>query len=132
MGGNSIMVIVFIIIMVVMMYFTSVRGPKKQQEKRQQMYNGLKKGDTVVTVGGLHGVIDSVNLKKGTVVLDANGVFLTFALQAVGQVTHTSTSKVEVKHATADEAKDDQVEETTVGEAQADEAKAEDTTTEDN
>jgi preprotein translocase subunit YajC len=129
MGGNSIMVIVFIIIMVVMMYFTSVRGPKKQQEKRQQMYSGLKKGDAIVTVGGLHGVIDSVNIKKGTVVLDANGVFLTFALQAVGQVTHKAEkTTVAVKHATSEEAQAEVVkaDDTKADEAKADDAKAED------
>ncbi len=97
------MIIVLVIIMVVMMYFMSVRGPKKQQEKRQEMYNSLNKGDSIVTVGGLHGVVDSVNAKKGTLVLDANGVFLTFALQAVGRVEHKAEAKVEIKHAKAEE-----------------------------
>lgn len=121
---NNVMVIVFIAIMVVMMYFTSVRGPKKQQEKRQQMYNGLNKGDKIVTVGGLHGVIDSVNLKKGTVVLDANGVFLTFALQAIGQVVTKAEKKIEVKHATAEDAEASATEE--ASDAKADDAASED------
>lgn len=86
-GSQMYMTVVLIVVMVVMMYFTMVRGPKKQQEKRKEMMNGLHKGDTVLTLGGLYGVVDSVNVKKGTVVLDANGVFLTFSLQAIGRVT---------------------------------------------
>jgi preprotein translocase subunit YajC len=85
-ASNMYMTVGLIIIMVVMMYFSMVRGPKKQQEKRKEMMNGLHKGDTIVTVGGLYGVIDSVDPKKGTVVLDSNGVFLTFSIQAIGHV----------------------------------------------
>jgi preprotein translocase subunit YajC len=85
-ASNMYMTVGLIIIMVVMMYFSMVRGPKKQQEKRKEMMNGLHKGDTIVTVGGLYGVIDSVDPKKGTIVLDSNGVYLTFSIQAIGHV----------------------------------------------
>ncbi len=63
-----------------------IRPQKKQQEKRQEMMNGLKKGDEVVTIGGLHGVIDEVNQADKTVTLDCDGVYLVFNLAAVGRV----------------------------------------------
>ena len=50
------------------------------------MINNLKKGDHVVTRGGLHGVIDSIDKANKTVTLDCDGIFLTFSLNAIGNV----------------------------------------------
>ncbi|EGF42420.1 preprotein translocase subunit YajC [Lacticaseibacillus rhamnosus MTCC 5462] len=41
------------------------------------------KGDPIVTIGGLHGVIDSIDQQAGTVVIDSDGIYLTFNLNAV-------------------------------------------------
>ncbi|KRM86827.1 preprotein translocase subunit YajC [Lacticaseibacillus thailandensis] len=92
--GMGPVTIILIILMVVLMYFSMVRGPKKQQQQRQQMFNGLKKGDSVVTVGGLYGVIDSMDQEHGQIVLDCNGVYLTFATQAISRVEkHADAAK---------------------------------------
>lgn len=75
-----------IIIMFAVMYFTMIRPGKKQQTQRQTMLDSMKKGDAIVTVGGLHGVIDTINAADGTVVIDADGILLTFNRTAIRDV----------------------------------------------
>ena len=69
------------------MYFLLIRPQKKQQEKVQDMLANLEAGDSVVTIGGLHGVIDEINPEANTVVLDCEGIYLTFERRSVSRVT---------------------------------------------
>ncbi|MFK5279478.1 preprotein translocase subunit YajC, partial [Lacticaseibacillus paracasei] len=82
MNGNVTMIFM-LLLFVGFMYFGMVRPQKKQQQKRQEMLNQLKKGDPIITIGGLHGVIDSIDQQAGTVVIDSDGIYLTFNLSAV-------------------------------------------------
>ncbi|WP_373563508.1 preprotein translocase subunit YajC [Bombilactobacillus bombi] len=80
-----------IIVFFALMYFTMYRPQKKQQQKRQEMLNQIKVGDPVVTIGGLHGNIDSLNDADKTVVLDCDGIYLTFSRSAIRSVATTSS-----------------------------------------
>ncbi|MCQ2556663.1 preprotein translocase subunit YajC [Ligilactobacillus equi] len=81
--------------MIVLMYFTILRPQKKQQQQRQEMMNGMKRGDRVITIGGLHGVIDEINNEDKTVTLDCEGVYLVFNANAIGKVLpRTEEAKV--------------------------------------
>lgn len=66
--------------------FWMQRSQKKQQAKRMDALSRLSKGNRVVTIGGLHAVIDEVNSEEKTVVLDVDGVYLTFDLAAIRTV----------------------------------------------
>lgn len=85
MNGNYWTIIVFVVL-IVLMYFTMIKPQKKQQQKKMEMMNELKKGDNVILIDGLHGKIDSVNSKDKTVVVDADGIYLTFNRMAVQQI----------------------------------------------
>ena len=87
-GNGNVSMIVLLVIFVAFMYFGMIRPQKKQQQKRQEMLSQLKKGDPIVTIGGLHGVIDSIDQQAGTVVIDSDGIYLTFNLNAVRGVAH--------------------------------------------
>ncbi|MBS0744043.1 preprotein translocase subunit YajC [Streptococcus suis] len=54
---------------------------RKQQKQRQEALNQIKKGDEIVTIGGLFGIVDEIDDKK--VVLDVDGVYLTFERGAI-------------------------------------------------
>lgn len=54
---------------------------RKQQKQRQEALNQIKKGDEIVTIGGLFGIVDEIDDKK--VVLDVDGVYLTFERVAI-------------------------------------------------
>jgi len=44
-----------LILLVVVFYFILIRPQQKQQKVRKEMLGSLKKGDRVVTIGGIHG-----------------------------------------------------------------------------
>lgn len=76
------------------MYFLLIRPQKKQQEKVKNMLDSLAVGDSIVTIGGLHGIIDEINDKAQTVVLDCEGIYLTFERRAISRITSKGTDSV--------------------------------------
>lgn len=95
--------ILMMVVLFAFMYFGMMRPQKKQQQKRQEMLGGVKKGDHIVTIGGLHGVVDSIDNAAGTVDIDVDGVFLTFNLTAIRTV-NPATPAAPVEDAKADDA----------------------------
>lgn len=45
-------------------YFMLWRPQKQEQKKRQDLLNNLKKGDKVVTIGGIYGTISQISEKR--------------------------------------------------------------------
>lgn len=80
-----------LIIVVAMLWFMS-RQQKKMKNQQQTMQNSLAKGAEVVTIGGLHAVVDNVNKEAKTVDLDAEGVILTFELSAIRTIKPTAAT----------------------------------------
>ena len=80
--------ITFLIMLVAMMglMFFMQRSQKKQAQKRMESLNKLQKGYEVITIGGLYGTVDEVDTEKRTIVLDVDGVYLTFELAAIKTV----------------------------------------------
>ena len=70
--------------MALIFYFFLYRPQKKDQKKRELLLNSLKRGDKVVTIGGLHGVISSVSKTKITLEV-ADNVKLDFELAAISR-----------------------------------------------
>ena len=56
-----------LILMAVVFYFILWRPQKKEQKKRSEYLASLKKGDKIVTIGGLYGVIIRLNDKTATI-----------------------------------------------------------------
>lgn len=71
----------FLLVFVVF-YFLLIRPQQKRQKDRVNMLNELKKGDKVVTIGGLHGTIASID-DKICVLNVSEGMQLTFERSAV-------------------------------------------------
>mgnify|MGYP000893873070 FL=1 len=78
------MIIMFVVMAGLIFYMN--RTQKKQAEKRMESLNKLQKGYEVITIGGLYGTVDEVDTGKRTVVLDVDGVYLTFELTAIKTV----------------------------------------------
>lgn len=53
-------------------YFFLIRPQNKKQKETEKMIAALKKGDKVVTIGGIHGVISSTKEKTVVVKVDDN------------------------------------------------------------
>ncbi|MDN6028647.1 MAG: preprotein translocase subunit YajC [Lactobacillus sp.] len=85
-GGQNMLMIVLFIGLGLFTYFVMLRPQKKAQQKRLDMMGQLKPGDQVVLVDGLHGKVDAINEVDKTVVIDADGIYLTFSRMAVREV----------------------------------------------
>lgn len=68
-----------------LMYFMMIRPQQQQAKKRKEMLESLKAGAEVVTIGGLHGVIQSID-ENAVVLKVAPNVELKFNRSAVGAV----------------------------------------------
>ncbi|MCY8233618.1 preprotein translocase subunit YajC [Priestia filamentosa] len=75
-----------LLLMFVIFYFLLIRPQQKRQRAVQNMQSELKKGDRIVTIGGLHGSIDAIDENK-IVVKSLDGSKLTFDRQAIREVT---------------------------------------------
>lgn len=63
-GGTQtggMMSMVPLILMFVIFYFLLIRPQQKKHKQHQEMISNLKKGDKVITSGGIHGVITKVD-----------------------------------------------------------------------
>lgn len=78
-----------IILMFVLFYFLLIRPQQKRQKAIQEMQNALKKGDKIITIGGLHGIVDSVDEDK-VVIKCGDGSRLTYDRNAVREVVESS------------------------------------------
>jgi preprotein translocase subunit YajC len=65
--GSAMTQILFFAAIFAIFYFLLIRPQQKQRREKQQMLGALKKGDRVVTTGGLHGTV--VGLNEHTAVL---------------------------------------------------------------
>jgi len=74
-----------LVMMFVIFYFLLIRPQQKKQKKHQNMLQDLKKGDKVVTSGGLYGVVVKVT-EKDVVLEVADKVNLRFTIGSIGAV----------------------------------------------
>lgn len=96
------MIIMFVVMAGLIFYMN--RTQKKQAEKRMESLNKLQKGYEVITIGGLYGTVDEVDTEKRTVVLDVDGVYLTFELTAIKTVLPQAEAEVDPEAKVAIEA----------------------------
>ena len=82
---NGVVQLLPIIIMFVAMWFILIRPAQKRQKATVAMQSGIKRGDKIVTVGGLHGEVDAIEDNVVYVLVDGN-TRLKFERQAIGRV----------------------------------------------
>ncbi|MCS6821184.1 MAG: preprotein translocase subunit YajC [Microscillaceae bacterium] len=74
--------ILFFVGIFLVFYFFMIRPQQQKQKKQQNFIASLKKGDNVVTIGGLHGKIYAIH--ENTVVLEVDkNTKLTFEKSAI-------------------------------------------------
>ena len=80
-GGGLSMWIMLALIFVVMWFFM-IRPQRKQQKELQNFRDSLKKGDKVVTIGGIYGTV--CEIKEGSVLIEVdNNVKIRVSKQAL-------------------------------------------------
>lgn len=90
-GGGYTQIIFFVGIALVF-YFFMIRPQQKKQKDQKKFIQEIKKGQDVVTVGGMHGKVYSVD--ETTVVLDVDkGAKLTFDKSSISLESSKPTEK---------------------------------------
>jgi preprotein translocase subunit YajC len=56
-----IQTLIFLVLMVGIFYFLLIRPERKRRQQHQELVGSLKRGDKVITMGGLCGVIKKVD-----------------------------------------------------------------------
>jgi preprotein translocase subunit YajC len=83
--GSLISTLVMFTLIIAIFYFMILRPQQKRQKERQKMLDAVKKGDKVVTSGGLHGTVAGID-EKTILVQVAENVKLKFDRTAVTAV----------------------------------------------
>src|SRR5436309_15937969 len=86
-GGSSAILtqVLFFAAIFAIFYFLLIRPQQKQKRDRETMLASLKKGDRVVTTGGLHGTVTGLEEQK-VVLRVSDQVRLEFDRAAIGRI----------------------------------------------
>jgi preprotein translocase subunit YajC len=84
-GGTSFMQLVPFLAIAVVFYFIFFRPQQKQQKQHQGFLQGLKKGDAVVTQGGIIAEVTAVEDKVVTLNVGGGTKLRVLKAQVVGQ-----------------------------------------------
>ncbi len=71
-GGNPILGLLPLIVMFVIFYFLIIMPQQKKAKKHKEMIDSLKKGDKVLTAGGIYGTVTGVAEKAVTIDIGDN------------------------------------------------------------
>jgi preprotein translocase subunit YajC len=73
-GSNPIMSFLPLILIAVVFYFFMIRPQTKRMKDQKNFIDNVKKGDRIVTVGGIHGKVADINDDNTFMMEIENGV----------------------------------------------------------
>lgn len=79
-----------LLFMILIFYFLLIRPQQKKQKELKNMINQLKKGDKVLTSGGIFGLIERVKDDGTLVIKVADNIKMEFAKSAVSSLVKNS------------------------------------------
>ncbi|MBQ3825076.1 MAG: preprotein translocase subunit YajC, partial [Spirochaetaceae bacterium] len=83
--GNALMMPITLVLIIVIFYFFMIRPENKKRKETEKMIAALKKGDKVVTIGGIHGVVSQP--KENTIIVKVDdGTKIEFNRSAISTV----------------------------------------------
>ena len=82
---------VFLVLIFGLFYFLFIRPQRKRQKEHQQLVGELKRGDNVVTAGGIYGVVESIS-EDSIVVKVESGTTIRVAKASVALKRERSSS----------------------------------------
>ena len=81
-AGSQWSMWIMLALIFVVMWFFMIRPQRKQQKELQNFRDSLKKGDKVVTIGGIYGTV--CEIKEGSVLIEVdNNVKIRVSKQAL-------------------------------------------------
>ena len=91
-SGSMVTTLVTFVLIILIFYFLIIRPQKKRDKEAKAMLDSLKKGDKVVTIGGIHGTV--VAVKESTIVVKVDdSARIEFSKSAISTVTNKEAAK---------------------------------------
>jgi preprotein translocase subunit YajC len=87
-GGGGTQLVTMLVtfgLIIVVFYFLVIRPQNKKTKDAKKMLESIRKGDRVVTIGGMHGYVESVKEDAVVIKIDEN-VKVKFSKSAVSQI----------------------------------------------
>ncbi len=81
MSSNPTQSIIMIVVMIVIFYFFMIRPNMKKQKEAKKFREGIKSGDKVVTIGGIHGKV--LEVSETTILIQSEGSKLRLEKSAI-------------------------------------------------
>jgi preprotein translocase subunit YajC len=85
-GGSMVSTLIMFSLIILIFYFMILRPQQKRQKERQKLLDGVKKGDKVTTIGGIHATV--LGLEDKTVLIQiADNVKVKIDKSAIANIT---------------------------------------------
>ncbi|MBM3676666.1 MAG: preprotein translocase subunit YajC [Actinobacteria bacterium] len=78
--------ILILVVMFVLLWALLIRPQKAKQQKQQQLLSSIEPGDEILTVGGLFGIVQSIDEDEELIVEIADSIHVRIARRAVATV----------------------------------------------
>lgn len=85
-GGSMVSTLIMFSLIILIFYFMILRPQQKRQKERQKLLDGVKKGDKITTVGGIHATVLGVE-DKTVLIQIADNVKVKIEKTAVSNIT---------------------------------------------
>lgn len=92
-GGDIKNTVIFMGLMIIVFYFFMIRPQQKKMSNQKKFIEGLKKGDQIVTNGGIHGKVESLDAGT-TVIINSEGTRLKIEKSAISSELSAPLNKV--------------------------------------
>ena len=120
MQGSMMTTVIMFVAIILIFYFLIIRPQKKRDKETKAMLDAMKKGDKIVTIGGIHGTV--VTVKDQTVVIKVDdNTRIEFTKTAISTVLNKDAAKTNPNARTkVEETKEEAKVEDKSGEAKGD------------
>jgi preprotein translocase subunit YajC len=72
-SSSIIQLVVILAVFAAVFYFMLIRPQRERQARHNELIKGLKRGDSVITAGGIHGEIDSIGDTSMVLTIEGGG-----------------------------------------------------------
>jgi len=90
--GGGYQGIIMMVVIFAIFYFIMIRPQQKKMKEHKKMLDAIKKGDEIITAGGIYGNVESVNADTLTIKI-AEGVKIKITRGSVGDVVRPDEGK---------------------------------------
>lgn len=92
-GMSSVFYLLFMMVILFGSIYFMQRSQRKQRQEKLLMLKNLKKGDKVITIGGMHGIVVAIDEDEDEVALRSGDIRLVFERSAINAVVKPKGAK---------------------------------------